>query len=114
MDKKSYWRKHNDNWEKSDLTQQEYCTLHQLRDNQFGYWRHKFSQQSKRSAIDKTPPQFIQLSVEANNSASSDRYASNEAALTVQFNQLHLVFTQQSDPLWLTEVISSLSKVVRL
>lgn len=110
MDKRSYWHKHSEDWEESDLTQQAYCTLHKLRYNRFSYWRHKFNQQQKVGTAEIA--QFTQLSIEDDKRRKeSTSSVSNKHALTLQFKNLALNFTQQSDPIWLSQVISELSKL---
>jgi hypothetical protein len=40
-DKLSYWPDHFDNWEKSGLSQAEYCRRHDLKYCLFHYWKRK-------------------------------------------------------------------------
>ena len=43
LDKKQYWQKHVASWRESNLSQVEYCRLHDLPIKNFGYWKRKES-----------------------------------------------------------------------
>ena len=42
--KRSFWKQHIDSWEKSGLTQAEYCRRLQLKPHQMAYWKKQFYQ----------------------------------------------------------------------
>ena len=42
--KRSYWKKHIENWRSSRMTQTAYCQQHELKDHQFTYWKKRFAQ----------------------------------------------------------------------
>jgi len=44
---KTFWKKHVSLWEKSNLTQAEYCRQHSLRATTFSNWKYKFMKQSE-------------------------------------------------------------------
>jgi hypothetical protein len=41
-EKRQLWEQHIRNWKESGLAQSEYCRRHNLRENQFTYWKRKF------------------------------------------------------------------------
>ena len=53
--KQRQWQAHIHAWEKSGLTQNEYCRQNNLRNNQFCYWKKKLKQTTKRSTVDFVP-----------------------------------------------------------
>jgi hypothetical protein len=40
--KRSYWMQHIDSWQKTSLTQVEYCRQHNLKHHQLVYWKKRF------------------------------------------------------------------------
>jgi len=40
--KRTYWKQHIDSWQKTDLTQAEYCRHHNLKHHQLVYWKKCF------------------------------------------------------------------------
>jgi hypothetical protein len=40
--KRSYWKQHIDAWQKTGLTQVEYCRQHNLKHHQLVYWKKRF------------------------------------------------------------------------
>ena len=41
------WRGHIDTWQASNLSQSEFCRLHELSYHRFHYWRQKFRDQER-------------------------------------------------------------------
>lgn len=39
----AFWQQHSLAWERSNISQREYCRQHKLRLSTFGYWRRKLS-----------------------------------------------------------------------
>jgi hypothetical protein len=40
--KRTYWKKHIDSWQETELTQAEYCWQHNLKHHQLVYWKKRF------------------------------------------------------------------------
>ncbi len=56
--KRRFWQVHVHSWEKSGLTQNDYCRRNQLRSNQFCYWKKKLRENTE------TPVNFIPVPIE--------------------------------------------------
>ena len=54
--KATYWQKHLSHWQKSGLTQKDYCTQHTLKQANLSDWR-------KRLATPATPNKLIPLTL---------------------------------------------------
>ena len=54
--KATYWQKHLSHWQKSGLTQKDYCTQHTLKQANFSDWR-------KRLTTPATPNKLIPLTL---------------------------------------------------
>ena len=39
LPREQYWQQHMDTWQSSELSQNAYCREHNLRPNQFSYWK---------------------------------------------------------------------------
>lgn len=48
--KQQYWGKHVESWQASGLSQNAYCQEHDLKPNQFHYWKQKFTVLNKTQA----------------------------------------------------------------
>ena len=40
--KRSYWKQHVESWQKTGITQVEYCRQHNLKHDQLVYWKKRF------------------------------------------------------------------------
>jgi len=40
--KRTYWKQHIDSWQKTGLSQTEYCRQHNLKHHQLVYWKKRF------------------------------------------------------------------------
>ena len=55
----AFWRQHNLAWERSSLSQREYCRRHGLKLSTFGYWRRRQTQSSQPAA---QATEFVKIS----------------------------------------------------
>ncbi len=62
ISKKEFWENHVDIWDRSGLSQVDYCTNHKIPLSTFGYWKRKF----KKS--DNSKPVFYPLTVSSDQS----------------------------------------------
>jgi len=62
-DKKSLWQERMIAWEKSGLTQSEFCNQHQLTTASFGYWRTRLKKLSHVSDKNNSPISFFPVKV---------------------------------------------------
>jgi hypothetical protein len=74
--KRSYWKQHIDSWQRTDLTQAEYCRQHNLKHHQLVYWR-------KRFLKTETDVSFVPLKLEDVLDLSARQ---NRASLTLVIN----------------------------
>jgi len=49
--KKDFWHRHIEECEKSNLSQIEYCTTHNLALSTFGYWKRKLGRDQNRKPV---------------------------------------------------------------
>ena len=45
--KQQYWSQHVESWQSNGLSQSAYCQEHDLKPNQFHYWKQKFTVRNK-------------------------------------------------------------------
>lgn len=110
MSRAEYWWEQIRGWEESNSTQKNYCIEHRLSYSQFIYWRNRIK---KSKAVDLSPkenhdggvtsPQWIPVTI--------DPAQPSGHALALRVNNLQLEFSQQTDPIWLRQVVHELSKV---
>jgi len=72
--KRRFWQAHVQAWGKSGLSQNDYCRRNQLKNNQFGYWKKKLTEQLERAVS------FIPVPVDKPLSAPA---GDNNSGLTV-------------------------------
>ena len=67
-----YWVRHINSWQRSELTQADYCRQHGLAPKRFHYWKQKLelsgvipqvSRQISPPLSSKTPPKFVPITV---------------------------------------------------
>ena len=54
QERQAFWKKHLEQWSKSDLTQREYCRQNNLIAHRFTYWKTKFKSKN-------LPVKFVQV-----------------------------------------------------
>jgi hypothetical protein len=100
--KRHYWKTHISSWQASRVSQAEYCRRHELKFNQFVYWRRKFV--PKPPAV---PISLVQVPVAAVARASG--YFSQPAALRVALApDVRIEVCPGFDPPTLQQVVTAL------
>ena len=63
--KRKFWRRHIEQWEKSGSTQAEYCRRHRLSAKSFVYWKGRFRDMCKvnMAAGQKEPVKFVPVEI---------------------------------------------------
>jgi len=100
--KRRFWQAHLGAWQKSGLTQNEYCRRHQLGSSQFRYWKKSLEQHDQTTSLN-----FIPVPVGSSTlPAGSNR---NDSGLTiVASNNMHIRLEHNFSPSALSKVIAVL------
>jgi len=99
--KRQFWKTHIDSWQASRLSQTEYCRRHELKFNQFVYWRRKFTPKPS------VPISLVQVPVAA--VARATGYFSQSAALRVALApDVCIEVSPGFDPPTLQQVVTAL------
>jgi len=92
--KRCFWRAHIRAWEKSGLTQNEYCRQNKLRPNQLTYWKTKFTKEkSDQVRFVPVPVNINQVQSQLDNSDSglSVHIGTLQVRINNNFNSSSLV-----------------------
>ena len=71
LTRQRYWAQHLETWHSSGLSQNTYCQQHNLKANQFSYWKRKLAAPNgkKKSQLPSTTA-FIPLTVDGTHSST--------------------------------------------
>lgn len=96
--KKRFWQAQVKSWEKSGLSQNEYCRRNQLRNTQFTYWKKKFSREAA------PPMSFVPVPMAAAEPAGR----SDDSGLTIYLGDIRIKLSSDFNPGSLTKVMAVL------
>lgn len=98
-----FWPQHNQAWERSSISQKEYCLQHGLRLSAFGYWRRKLTRSGQSKA---QVAEFVKISTataKAPRVSGLDLVIGDEVVIRIENNV---------DPELLIKVIQAVRRVV--
>lgn len=98
--KRRFWQAHIGAWKKSGLTQIEYCRPHQLRPNQFCYWKKKIS-----VGIQDTV-KFVPVALNSGNNAKAQ--PSDDSGLTIRLGKISIKLSKDFSPSTLVKAVEAL------
>lgn len=98
--RRRFWQTHIRAWEKSGLSQNEYCRRNTLRANQFCYWKKKLFGENQDTI------KFVPIAINAQNNAEKD--AAEDSGLTISFDKISIKLTNDFNPSVLTKVVTAL------
>ena len=100
-EKRKFWKEQIENWQKSNLTQAEFCRKNNLILHQFGYW--------KRKTI-KPPASSVSL-IQVAMKPGLDYNCANSSPLRLVFsNEFHVEIDRGFDPVTLRQLLYTLTQ----
>lgn len=99
------WQFHMDSWERSDLSQREYCLRKGVKYKTFLYWRKQLKKESKNNKA-----QVIQLKNKININ-SLIKPAKNLSSIKISFGEFHIEFDPHISLESLTGIIKTLKSI---
>lgn len=103
MEQGSNWQQHIDEWQRSGLSQQDYCRSHGISLASFGYWRRKL----KRN--DPAKPRFYPLVVSAERDAGIT--SDENSGLRVLLGRFAIEIGDRFSPAVLQRLVSTLEQL---
>lgn len=101
-EKRQYWEQHIRSWKESGLAQSEYCRRHNLRENQFTYWKRKFE-------FAAAPISLVELQL---NSALQSRISAKPAPLRLIVSEQYRIEVERGfDPVALQQLVFTLRQI---
>ena len=104
MSRQEFWQQHFEDYERSCLTQKQYCQKHGLALSTFSYWKKKLTQKDKKS------PQFYPLMVRQVSSPQSQTPSSG-LSLTFGKNKFRIELEESFSAGCLKKVILALEQL---
>lgn len=98
--KHRFWHTHIGAWQKSGLSQNEYCRRHTLRANQFCYWKKKLSAGTQDTV------KFVPVVIEPGNNCESS--ASGDSGLTLCLGKISIKLSNDFNPSSLVKAVEAL------
>ncbi len=98
--KKRFWQTHIRAWEKSGLSQNEYCRRNKLRSNQFCYWKKKMI--TGNSDITK----FVPVAVQPHK--GGENHDLGDSGLTISLGKISIKLKNDFNPSTLVKVVAVL------
>ena len=99
-EKRRLWRAHIRAWQRSGLTQSDYCRRNKLKDTQFTYWKTKFNKEKPE------PVSFVPVPVKIDHMQSV--IDSGDSGLSVQLGKIKIRIHNNFNPTCLVKVVSLL------
>ena len=99
--KQRFWKVHIRAWERSGLTQNEYCRRNKLKSNQLTYWKTKFNQEKQEQVS------FVPVPM---NSKNQPQYLvdSDDSGLAIHLDKIKIKIHNNFNPATLVKVVSLL------
>lgn len=97
--KRRFWQTHIGAWKKSGLSQNEYCSRHKLRPNQFCYWKKKLSVATEDTV------KFVPVVIEAGNNSES---STSDSGLTVCLGKISIKLSNGFNSTALIQAVNAL------
>ncbi len=101
-EKRRFWKTHIRAWERSGLTQSDYCRRNRLKATQFTYWKIKFTQDIPESVS------FVPVPVKIDHMQSE--LDSGDSGLSVQLGKIKIRIHNNFNPASLVKVVSLLEE----
>lgn len=98
--KKRLWQVHIRAWEKSGLSQNEYCRRNKLRPNQFCYWKKKLIGDNREIT------RFVPVTVQPHKGDQS--HDPGDSGLTILFDKITIKLKNDFNPSALVKAVSAL------
>ena len=98
LGKQRFWHAHIKAWEKSGLSQNEYCRRNQLKNNRLTYWKKKFKTPTA------SPVNFVPVPVSGVERAKRGR----DSGLTILVGNIRITLDNEFNATTLSRVIDSL------
>jgi len=64
QDRHEFWKHHLEAWQKTDLSQVDYCRLHSLRANRFTYWKKRIFQATIATELVQVPEEAVRVAAD--------------------------------------------------
>lgn len=103
LDKRRFWKVHIRAWERSGLSQIEYCHRNNLRSNQFTYWKTKFNREHS------APVNFVPVATNPTHQITQN-LDSGDSGLSVLLGRVEIKIANNFNPTCLSKVISTLEE----
>lgn len=103
MEQRTNWQQHIDEWQRSGLSQQDYCRIHGIALATFGYWRRKL----KRNESAK--PRFYPLVVSTEKDA--EIISHENSGLRVLLGRFAIEIGDQFSPAVLQRLVTTLEQL---
>lgn len=105
LTKGQYWQEHIESWQRSGLSQAEYCRLNSLRLKNFWYWK-------KRNAGGSPEPlRFFPLTLVSNKAAKTIKPEPASLQLTLQEQRFRIEIGENFSPSVLKGLIMTLEQL---
>jgi len=73
QDKKSYWKQIMEDWQRSGISQQQYCEIKKINFHTFSYWRgHLKGESDEKAGAVKTINKFMPITIVSNDEIKAD------------------------------------------
>jgi len=96
------WEQHIRSWKESGLAQSEYCRRHNLRENQFTYWKRKFE-------FAAAPISLVELQL---GTAIQSRLSARQAPLRLIVSEQYRIEVERGfDPVVLQQLVFTLRQI---
>ena len=100
--RRRYWQEHISNWQKSGLSQTEYCRRHSLKRTQLSYWKRRLLKPDSSASL-------VQVNMQAN-IHSRHRPCASPLRLVVG-HQYRIEVERDFDPVALHQLLCSLNRL---
>ena len=102
--KKDFWQNHIEKWDKSGLSQIDYCTNHRIPLSTFGYWKRKLKK------ADDVKPVFYPLTIPAD---QSNNRVNKETELTLDLKNGRFTINVKKgfSPTTLSQMVTTLEQL---
>jgi hypothetical protein len=93
--KRRFWQAQVKSWEKSGLSQNEYCRRNQLRNTQFTYWKKKFIREAA------APVSFVPVPV----AGTEPAVQGDDSGLTLYLGDIRIQLASDFNPASLSKIL---------
>ncbi|MCB2183769.1 MAG: hypothetical protein KQH63_17195 [Desulfobulbaceae bacterium] len=101
--KRRFWKAHIQAWEKSGLSQNDYCRRNKLKVKSFWYWKKKFTSKTAAGAVN-----FVPVPVPSEKSQKIS--GSDFSGLTLFLNNIEIQVSNDFNTTTLTRVVDALER----